>query len=613
MPRIMLRYLCVLLCLVGTRTAPVHAGEPVDAGEWEAKSPDGTRVLTVSLTDKGLFYRARLGNKAILQEAPLGLRVSGDSGDFTGGLAFVKTESRTIDETYPMVSGKASRHVNRANETVLTFTNTQGARLELHVRAYDDGVAYRYCLPGEGGVEVVAERSGFHVPKDARGWLQRAIANYENPYRPSKVADVKDGRYAFPALFELPSGDWVLLTEAAVYGDSYGANHLSGPTPDGLFSIRFAGGTYTADRPLFTPWRVAIVGTLKDIVESTLVENLNPPSEIKDPSWIRPGRVAWSWWSDDNSPRSLRIQKQYVDFAAEMGWEYVLVDLGWNAEWLPELVEYAGEKNVSILLWHHWAGLRDVEEQRKKLALWKSWGVAGIKIDFMDSDAQDRIRFYDSIIQTAMANKLMINFHGATIPRGRRRRWPHLMTMEGVQGAEYHKWDHKPVTPEHNCTLPYTRNVVGPMDYTPVTLSAVRRTTSLAHELALAVVYESAWQHFADSPASYRKHPAAVEFLKLVPTAWDETHFLAGRPGELACIARRKGDAWFLGVIAAGNERTLDLPLSFLGDGTYEMTLCEDDEAAERFHVEARSVTPTDRLQVTLKTNGGLAAHFKPK
>ena len=607
MPRTTLRYLCVFLCLVGARAAPVHASE------WAAKSPDGTRVLTVSLTDKKLSYRVRLNGNVILEEAPLGLRVSGDSGDFADGLAFVKTESRTIDETYTMVSGKASRHVNRANETVLTFTNTQRAHLELHVRAYDDGVAYRYCLPGEGPVEVVAEASGFHVPEDARGWLQQAIANYENPYRPSKVADFKDGRYAFPALFELPSGAWVLLTEAAVYGDSYGANHLGGPTPDGLFAIRFAGGKYTGDRPLFTPWRVAIIGTLEDIVQSTLVENLNPPSEIEDPSWIRPGRVAWSWWSDDNSPRSFDIQKQYVDFAAEMGWEYVLVDLGWNAQWLPELVEYAGEKSVSILLWHHWAGVRDVEEQRKKLALWKSWGVVGIKIDFMDSDAQDRIRFYDSIIQTAMANKLMINFHGATIPRGRRRRWPNLMTMEGVQGAEYHKWDRKPVTPEHNCTLPYTRNVVGPMDYTPVTFSAVRRKTSLAHELALSVVYESAWQHLADSPASYRKYPAAVEFLKLVPTAWDETRFLAGRPGELVCIARRKRDAWFLGVIAAGNERTIELPLSFLGDGTYEMTLCEDGETAERFHVEAKSVTSADRLQAKLKANGGLAAHFKPK
>ena len=223
-----------------------------------------------------------------------------------------------------------------------------------------------------------------------------------------------------------------------------------------------------------------------------------------------------------------------------------------------------------------------------------------------------RAQINSGIIQTAMANKLMINFHGATVPRGRRRRWPHLMTMEGVQGAEYHKWDRKPVTPEHNCTLPYTRNVVGPMDYTPVTFSAVRRTSSLAHELALSVVFESAWQHFADSPTSYRKHPAAVEFLKLVPTAWDETHFLAGRPGELVCIARRKGDAWFLGVIAAGDERTIELPLSFLGDGTYEMTLCEDNETAERFDVETKSMTGTDRLQAKLKANGGLAAHFKP-
>jgi alpha-glucosidase len=607
MPRTTLRYLCVLLCLVGARTSPVHAGE------WAVKSPDGTRVLTVSLTDAKLSYCVRLNGEIVLEQAPLGIRVSGDSGDFTNGLAFVSTESRTIDETYAMISGKASRCVNRANETLLTFTNTQGARLELYVRAYDDGVAYRYGLPGEGPVEVVAEQSGFRVPEDARGWLQQAVAHYENPYIPSSLADVKDGQYSFPALFELHTGAWVLLTEAAVYGDSYGANHLGGPTSDGVFSIQFAGGNYTGERPLFTPWRVAIIGTLADIVESTLVENLNPPCEIEDTSWIRPGRVAWSWWTDGGSPGNLDVQKQYVDFAAEMGWEYILVDCGWDPQWVPELVKYASEKRVSVLLWCNWNDVRDLDEQRNTLALWKSWGVAGIKVDYMDSDSQERMQFYDSITRTAIANKLMICFHGATIPRGQRRRWPNIMTMEGVRGAEYDRDQYRPTTPAHNCILPYTRNVVGPMDCTPVAFSARQRASSLAHELALSVVFESGWQHFADSPASYGKYPPAVEFLKLVATAWDETRFVAGRPGELVCIARRKGDAWFLGVIAAGDERTIEVPLSFLGAGTYEMTLWEDDETADQFHVETKDVTSADRLQTQLKTNGGLTARFKPR
>jgi len=323
------------------------------------------------------------------------------------------------------------------------------------------------------------------------------------------------------------------------------------------------------------------------LVETQLVAHLADPSRIPDPSWVRPGRVSWSWWSDNDSPRDLKRLRDFVDLAHDFGWEYSLVDANWTVHTdddMRALVRYAADRDVRLFLWYNSGGphnhvteqprdrMHDRTVRRAEMAKIAQWGVAGIKVDFFHSDKQDGIARYLDILADAAEHRIMVNFHGCTIPRGWARTWPHLMTMEGVRGAETYIFDEQfpSVAPRHNTILPFTRNAVGPMDYTPVTFSNNRypHLTTAGHELALAVVFESGLLHFADSDGSYRSLlPEAAGVLSRVPAAWDETRCLAGLPGSHVAIARRRGDDWFVAGINGRAERiAVDLDLAELAD-----------------------------------------------
>jgi alpha-glucosidase len=317
--------------------------------------------------------------------------------------------------------------------------------------------------------------------------------------------------------------------------------------------------------------------------------------------------VAWSWWSDSSSPRSLARQQQYVDFAARMGWEYVLVDAGWDRSWVPSLVAYSRDRGVRILLWARWSDLRTSRQRDRLLGRWQQWGIAGVKLDYIQSDSQQRMGWYEKVSRATAAHRLLVYFHGSTLPRGIQRRWPNVMTMEAVTGAEHYKTrGSRLVTPALNTTLPFTRNAVGSMDYTPVTFSAAGRDTSLAHELALSVVFESGLQHFADSPASYDAQPIAREFLRQVPAAWDDTRFIGGYPGKSVTLARRHGNDWFVGSISSEQATTLAVPLGFRAPGRrYQATIVSDSGGV--LVAEQRTVTRTGELILRLAANGGVA------
>jgi hypothetical protein len=578
--------------------------------QWAVASPGGQVSGMVSLDAGGrALYRVQRGPAVVLDWAPLGVLLAGTGGDFSRGLRFVGRSTRSIDETFVMVSGKASSSRNRANETTITFANAAGAEMQVIARAYDDGFAYRYRLGGSGARAVVSEASAFRVPLGSTGWMQPYVSDYEAFFSKGVVGtQFQSGDYGFPGLFQTPGGNWVLLTEADVRG-SYGAARLAGSgAADGVFRVKLPDTQTAGVLPWVTPWRAAVAGSLDSIVRSTLVENLNPPAAIADTSWIRPGRVSWSWWSDHNSATDFNKQKAYVDFAASMGWEYTLVDENWTASWMPALVSYAAGKNVGIIVWSHWNDLDTKAERDAKLPLWRGWGVRGIKVDFMLSDSQARMKFYDEITLAAAANRLMVNFHGGTIPRGQRRTFPHVMTHEAVRGAEHYTFNNPP-TPVHNAILPFTRNAIGPMDYTPVTFSARSKRTTDGHELALSVVFESGWQHFADSIASYNAS-AGRPFLRAVPASWDETRLVAGYPGEYAVMARRKGAEWFLGAINASAARTVNVPLSFLGSGSYSAEIYRDGPTG--IVLERRTVTAGTALSLNLQANGGYAVRFVP-
>lgn len=590
---------------------------------WQLKSPDRSLVVTVHQATlrapypkaNNLYYMVQRGEKTIIEDSPLGLTLSGADGDLVSDLTFTGKSTAKINETYPLLSGKFSQCTNRANELTLDFQNAHGRAVQIVLRAYNDGMAYRYRLPGSGPVTIAGEASAFRIPPYSRGWVAHYEANYEAFYDERRVGkDMKDGDYSIPAIFDVGSDQFALLAESDV-GGHYCSSRIMG-SPDRIYRIKFADPSLAGTLPWATAWRVVITGTLGQVVQSTLVENLATPAVPGATGWIHAGRAAWSWWSEGTG--DLAMQKRYVDFASAMGWEFNLVDAGWTgwnnrdpAAQVKELVEYARAKHVGILLWSHYHDLDTPEKREKSLPLWRSWGVVGVKVDFFDSDSMAIMQQREAILAATWKNHLITNFHGDQGPRGQNRTWPHFLTREGVHGAEYYKFG-APPTPVHNCTLPYTRNVTGPMDYTPVTFSAGKRTTTAAHELALAVVFQSAQQHLADSVASYERLPVGREFLKQVPAGWDELRFLSGYPAQYTCVARRKGDQWFIGMNNAAMPRPMNVPLSFLGKGRYRLDLYKDGKAAGSIDYAQSEVTAKDSIALKVPANGGFAARLVP-
>ncbi|SFQ30094.1 NPCBM-associated, NEW3 domain of alpha-galactosidase [Amycolatopsis arida] len=595
-----------VVLVVGLAPPPVWAG----TGGWAVRSVSGTLAAEVHRDARAgtlrLAVRTRHGE---VLSADLGVRT--ERADLTRDLRPEGARLAWVHERYETAVGKRRRHRDTARELSIAFRHPSGQRLEVEVRVFDDGVGYRYRLPGAGPVRVLAEASSFRFPAATTMWAAEHRANYENLYDRLDVRAVEDVPYQFPALFRVPGGAWALVSESDVDG-RYAAAHLRPTGAAGHFRVAFPDGGVRSALPLATPWRVAVVGGLADIVRTDLVTDLAQDARFPIPDWVRPGRVAWSWWSEGSSPRDERRQRDYVDHAAEEGWEYVLVDEGWSPEWMPGFVDYAARRGVGVLLWARWTDLDTPAERDTLLARWKSWGVAGVKIDFMDSDSQDRMRWYDDVLAATAEHRLAVNFHGSTVPRGVERTWPHVLTMEGVRGAEDYHFGY--LTPRHNVMLPFTRNVVGPMDYTPVTFSA-QRETSAGHELALAVVYESGWQHPADGVESYDSRGVVEAVLRRLPTAWDETRLVDGMPGESATVARRAGRDWFVGAIRAGQPADLRIPLDFLEPGRrYVADIVRDTPGTglDDLEVERRTVEAGTRLTVPAAEHGGAVVLLCP-
>ncbi|WP_460441650.1 glycoside hydrolase family 97 protein [Amycolatopsis stemonae] len=567
---------------------------PADAAERWTVSLTGAVTAEVARTgDGGLTFGVSRGATTVLAPAPLGLRT--EAADLTRDLRFLRRADRVVDEHYTMTTGKRLRRHARAAETTLSFAGRGETRLDVVVRAAADGVAYRYVLPAGG--TITGEASSFTLPASAPAWLLPYSPNYEGVRTETTAGGAKPGDYGFPSLFGTGDGSYTLLTESDVDGRYSGARltHAAGTAG---YGIKLADAAVTGDGPFVTPWRVAITGDLATVTESTLVDDLAPPSKLADTSWVRPGKVAWSWLSEHDSPRDPVRQKQFADFAARHGWPYLLVDEGWDASWVPDVIRYARERGVEVILWFRWTSLDTAAERAKWLPLVKSWGAAGIKVDFMDSDTQARFGFYDDIARATARHRLMINFHGATIPRGFQRTWPHVMSFEAVRGAEQYR-----TRAATNTMFPFTRNVVGSMDYTPTAFVVSDRDTTDAHEVAAFLVFESGWQHGADKPENYEARPEALRTLDRLPTVWEETRLLSGRPGREAVFARRSGDRWFVGALSAGPAKTVDVPLGFLDHGRWLADTLRDGPSG--LLRERSEVSADGRLSVPVAANGG--------
>ncbi|NEB74787.1 glycoside hydrolase family 97 protein [Streptomyces sp. SID14478] len=579
-----------------------------DDRSWAVSRGGAGPTAALRLDDEGrLSLGIRRQGRTVL--APGALGIVTDEGDLTSGLKFVRRTDTRVHEDYSTTVGKRRRRTVDQTESRFAFVNREGAALTVVVRAAADGIAYRYVVPDAkgDGVKVTEEASTFELPDDASAWINTwSNGNYEAAHQSPSAAGAADGDYAYPALFRTRGtgvhGDYALLSESDVTG-TYDGSHLAHTQGEGEYRVALADDEVDSPGPLSTPWRTVTTGDLATVTQSTLNDDVAPASRVQDASWIRPGKVAWSWMDGGHeAQRSLEKQKSMVDYAAEHHWEYTLVDDGWNTtDWMPELTAYAKERGVKILLWMNYADVDTADEQKAMFDQLAQWGVVGVKIDFMDSDQQARYQWYDGILKETAARHLLVDFHGSTIPHGIARTWPQVMSMEAVHGAEQLN-----VTAANVSVLPYTRNVVGSMDFTPMDFQTGRIPVSDAAELALSVVYESGFQNFAGALDEYRKRPELEKFLEDVPTAWDETRLVAGDPGKKTTLARRDGDRWFLGNVNAGAAHTEKVPLRFLGHGTYTIDVVRD--GPDGLVRESRTVTARDTLTVDVPADGGFAA-----
>lgn len=531
----------------------------------------------------------------------------GSDGDLTTGLTFVGRQHDTVSDTYTMTTGKRERRSYTHTESVFTFADAAGARIRIAVRVSDDGVAYRYLLDGPGEHRVDGESGAWEPASDGPAWMQQSYAvNYEAEWSGTTAAAGNGaGEVGYPVLFE--QGDrYVLVTEADLHGD-YSGSHLTHEPGSLRYDVGlFEGRPVTATGDLSTPWRVAIVGDLAGVVGSTLVDDLATPDELagQDTSWIKPGRSSWSWLTDWDSPRDEARQREFVDLAARNGWEYVLLDEGWDASWVPRTVRYAHTRGVDVIAWFHSRDLRTQEQRDEWLPRLKSWGVSGLKVDFMDSDSQEIHQWYDDVARDTARYELMINFHGSALPTGMQRTWPHIMSYESVRGME------NGISPERSLIVPFTRNVTGSMDFTPAVFSRDNDKTSRAQQVAMSVVYESGWQHISDKPEGYADEPNAMPFLQNLPTTWDEVRLLSGTPGRDTVLARRSGDRWFVGGMRAGSGDPLRLPLDGLTRGRKVLVDLLTDDGSNGSATVHRTVRATagESLEVPTANNGGFVA-----
>lgn len=639
-----------------TSNPPSHTPESM----WLVHSPHGALTIAFALDGDGApRFSVRSRDRVVVAASRMGLALR-DGGPLERDLGVLDARRQTHDETYDLVAGKARRARDQYHELVVSLGETRPPRRRLDIvfRAYDDGVAFRYVLPpqqGLDGITIVAEATEFHFPANHRCWaleLDGFHTSFEGDYRPATLDELTPGRLiGLPLTIQRDDGLALALTEARLtdYAGMYVARAAGvermlsvtlAPLPDEpAVCVRGA-------LPLSSPWRVLLSGDSPGaLIESTVVLNLNDPVALDDTAWIKPGKVAWDWWSGDmvsdvafEGGMNDATMRHYIAFAAAVGLEYMLIDGGWYGEPnvpaaditrsvpaidLPGLVRYAGERGVGILVWMHWKDIRDRMEEA--FAYYERLGIKGVKVDFFDRDDQEIVRYCRRLIERAAHHRLLVDFHGIYKPTGIERTYPNLMTHEGVMGAEYNKWSAR-VTPRHNVTLPYTRMLAGPMDYTPgafhnVTPEAfvARQRAPMAigtrcHQLAMYVIYESPLQMVSDYPGAYRGQVGA-EFLRIVPTTWDETRFLSGAIGEYIALARRHGTDWFVGAMTDAS-RTLTLPLHFLGDGVYNATVYTDEAHAAMRPTEATTtrmgLTAADTLTLRLAPGGGTAVHFTP-
>ncbi|NRB46851.1 MAG: glycoside hydrolase family 97 protein [Saprospiraceae bacterium] len=626
----------------------------------QLESPSRNIRIRIQFTDK-IYYAIDFQGQNVMWFSPLSLSLQ--DGQVLGTHPKVlNTSIRQEEEMIPTVWGIRSEVRNAYNELLLEMDGGYNLRF----RAYDDGVAYRFQTHLDKIIKVTAEEVGFRFLQD-HALVAHVVGDfqtsYEKLYTKYKISEVVEEEFiSLPLIVDTPACK-LAITEADLYDypgmyiRKLGNNNrffLDGlfpayPTtwePGGLcqFNLKVTErADYLAESHGVRdfPWRAIIVAESdRDLADSDMVFKLSRPSVIET-DWIKPGKVAWDWFNDWNligvdfeTGVNNRTYEYYIDFAAQHGLEYVIMDEGWSDVFdlllqkptvdVPHLVQYANERNVGIVLWCVWHTLD--RQMQAALDQFQAWGVVGVKVDFIDRDDQIAIDFYERLARETAKRKLLLNIHGCSKPTGLHRTYPNVINYEGVRGNEYNKFD-KDETPGHNVDLAFTRMIAGPMDYTPGSMrNSIKGKFftdynnpmshgTRCHQLGMYVVYYSPMQMLCDAPTAYLPYPDILSFLSEVPVTWDETIVLDGKIGEYVVIARQKGKDWYIGALTDWTERVLQLDLSFLSESRFQARVFVDginaNRHAEDYRVVESVLTSTDRLQLDLKSGGGAAIQLK--
>ncbi|MDR1119775.1 MAG: glycoside hydrolase family 97 catalytic domain-containing protein [Dysgonamonadaceae bacterium] len=543
------------------------------------KSPNDSIEVNLLLDDsQRLYYQVKKASEELVSPSQLGLSVSGT--DFSSGLSFKNVSSESKNEI-KATFGKSDRDI------------------QIVVRAYNDGIAYRYAMTGDGNIAILSETSECRPVAE---WEQESCLR----------------RASLPLLVK-SNTNYILITEAAVTGN-YAASKLITNDERASFFYDFT-GSITASLPFESPWRVLLIGTLNNLVESTLIDNLNAPTALTDLSWIKPGRAAWSYGGEDTSGYlTMENIRRYIDWAAEMSWEYFTLDRGWqdNAAFTLEQVSaYAQTKGIGLFIWMNQNKLPSTEtELRTVLQHWKNKGAKGLKVDFWENDSQSTMKKYDLLFRLSAEQKLLLNLHSCTKPVGWRKTYPHLLTSEAALGNIYYAQSPNVVTAAHNINQAIVRNALGATDYAPVDFAdkngKILNGTTGTHQLALSVIFESGIQHIIDAPDNIRYH-ISCGFLKNLPVAWDDTKCIEAGLESHITIARRKGGDWYLASLS-NESRLFEAALSFLSpDKTYNAYIYKDGDCSSEILFEYREkLTSQDKITVPVSPKGGFVVRFSP-
>ena len=638
-----MRPLTLLLCAALTQALPLLADE------FPVTSPDGHLKATVFLNEGKLTYTVSRDDRTLVDESPLGLKLA--TADLTEGLELVETENTSIDDSYTLPVGKCSQYRDRCNQlSVVTAKGTW--RMNVLFRLYDDGFAFRYMLPRYGGhttTYFTEEASRIRVSGIRSTTACRFLGNsggndpnypYEGLYANytswQTLTETGDARYNTPTLV-YNGKDYMLLSEAdnrSIFCTSL----LKAEQQAGEFSFSWTGQTkdYAEEKahrissslPAYTPWRMAVCGDIKTIFETTMTENLCPPTTMTDLSWIKPGVAAWYWGGSDGGKGEVREaygglregEWAHCLLSADMGWPYYLIDAGWSSSWFPEFVKDANAKGVDCLLWGDSRLIysQDFSNANMDATLkrWKSWGIKGIKVDFWEDDSKETMTRMENLYKAAAKYQMLVNVHGCTRPSGLRRTYPHIMTQEGIYGGEQQFWNPKKNTAQHHLDVIFTRNVVGAMDFTPGDFATWRGSIntwqSMGHHLALTTLFESSIVHIAENPENLR-YFIGRDIMKRLPAAWDESRLLEGNPTAYATVARRKGQDWWLAGISVG-ERTCRVKLDFLEEGTtYTAYIYRDGSCRSDLKFEKKQVDKSKTLSIKELSEGGFLVQLSPQ